>query len=127
MSVAKSRSPSSLVCFERSITWSKSMFWLGEVDPTLSHEQARSRPVLVLSEDIFNDKSSMVIADALTSQKPSAGFPLTFALSNTGLPKRSWVKIGQIGTLSTQRLGKKIASDEELESVIEGLNEIIGD
>jgi len=56
----------------------------------------------------------MVIADALTSQKPSAGFPLTFALSNTGLPKRSWVKIGQIGTLSTQRLGKKIAeaSDE---------------
>jgi mRNA interferase MazF len=103
------------------------MFWLGEVDPTLSHEQARSRPVLVLSEDIFNDKSSMVIADALTSQKPSAGFPLTFALSNTGLPKRSWVKIGQIGTLSTQRLGKKIASDEELESVIEGLNEIIGD
>jgi len=69
----------------------------------------------------------MVIADALTSQKPSAGFPLTFALSNTGLPKRSWVKIGQIGTLSTQRLGKKIASDEELESVIEGLNEIIGD
>jgi mRNA interferase MazF len=56
------------------------MFWLGEVDHTLSHEQARSRPVLVLSEDIFNDKSSMVIADALTSQKPSAGFPLTFAL-----------------------------------------------
>ena len=49
------------------------MFCLDELDPTLSHEQARSRPVLVLSEDIFNDKSSMVIADALTSQKPSAG------------------------------------------------------
>ena len=37
-------------------------------------------------------------------------------------------KISQIRVLSTQRLGKKIgqASDEELEAVIEGLNEIIG-
>jgi len=96
-------------------------------DPTLGHEQSGSRPVLILSQDIFNDKSGTVIAVALTSQKPSAGFPLTFELSDGSLPKRSWVKISQIRTLSTQRLGKKIgkASEEELETVIEGLNEII--
>jgi len=96
-------------------------------DPTLGHEQSGSRPVLILSQDIFNDKSGTVIAVALTSQKPSAGFPLTFELSDGSLPKRSLVKISQIRTLSTQRLGKKIgkASEEELETVIEGLNEII--
>jgi mRNA interferase MazF len=44
------------------------------------------------------------------------------------LPKRSWAKISQIRTLSTERLGKKLGrlGAEELEQVIEGLNEIIG-
>jgi mRNA interferase MazF len=103
------------------------IFW-ANLDPTLGHEQSGSRPVLILSQDIFNERSGTVIAVALTSQKPNAGFPLTFELSDPDLPKRSWVKIGQIRTLSTQRLGKKIgtASDEELETVIEGLNEIVG-
>ncbi len=98
------------------------------LDPTLGHEQSGARPILVLSEDIFNDRSGTVIAVVLTSQQPSASFPLTFELSNPSLPKKSWVKISQIRTLSTQRLGKKIgtAPDEELETIIEGLNEIIG-
>ena len=78
------------------------------LDPTLGHEQAGSRPVLVLSQDVFNDRSGTVIAVVLTSQQPSASFPLTFALSDPRLPKKSWVKISQIRTLSTQRLGKKI-------------------
>ncbi len=98
------------------------------LDPTLGHEQSGSRPVLVLSENIFNARSGTVIAVVLTSQKPSAGFPLTYELSDPALPKRSWVKISQIRVLSTQRMGRKIgkASAEELESIIEGLNEIIG-
>ena len=99
-----------------------------DLDPTLGHEQAGSRPVLVLSENIFNDRSGTVIAVVLTSQEPNASFPLTFELSDISLPKKSWVKISQIRTLSTQRIGRKIgtASDEELETIIEGLNEIIG-
>lgn len=98
------------------------------LDPTLGHEQSGSRPVLVLSQNIFNDRSGTVIAVVLTSQQPSAGFPLTYELSDPNLPKKSWVKISQIRTLSNERLGKKIgkASDEELETIIEGLNEIIG-
>ena len=57
-----------------------------------------------------------------------AGFPLTLELSDTKLPKRSWAKISQVRTLSTKRIGKKIASTppEELVSIIDGLNEIIG-
>jgi len=65
---------------------------------------------------------------ALTSQEQRADFPLTHEISKTKLPKRSWVKISQIRTLSTERIGKKIGSidPEELVHVIEGLNEIIG-
>jgi mRNA interferase MazF len=99
-----------------------------ELDPTQGHEQSGRRPVLVLSQNVFNDRSGTVIACALTSQEPRAGFPLTFELDKTKLPKRSWVKISQIRTLSVKRLGKKIgsASIEEVEQVIEGLNEIVG-
>jgi mRNA interferase MazF len=69
-----------------------------------------------------------VIAMALTSQEQRADFPLTHELLRSKLPKRSWVKISQIRTLSTERIGKKIGSldSEELARVIEGLNEIIG-
>ena len=100
-----------------------------DLDPTRGHEQAGLRPVLVISQDVFNQRSGTVIALALTSQEPTAGFPLTLELSSKSLPKRSWAKIGQIRTLSVERLGKKIgsASPEELAQVIEGLNEIVGD
>jgi len=98
------------------------------LDPTVGNEQAGSRPVLVLSENIFNERSGTVIAVVLTSQEPRARFPLTLELSDPVLPKRSWVKISQIRTLSTERLGKKIAkaSHDELQAVIDGLGEIIG-
>jgi len=47
---------------------------------------------------------------------------------SAGLPKRSWVKISQIRTLSVERLSNQLGSitPEELDEVIEGLNEIVG-
>lgn len=97
--------------------------------PTRGNEQAGKRPVLVLSHDIFNERSGTVIAVALTSQPQRAGFPLTLEITATRLPKRSWVKISQIRTLATERLGKRLgrASPEEMSQVLEGLNEILGD
>ncbi len=98
------------------------------LDPTLGQEQTGLRPVLIVSQDVFNDRSGTVIAVALTSQPQRAGFPLTLELTTPGLPKRSWVKISQIRTLSTERIGKRItvALPEEMIRVIEGLNEIVG-
>ena len=77
---------------------------------------------------MFNQYSGTVIAVALTSREPRAGFPLTVESRAKGLPKRSWIKVSQIRTLSTERLGTRIARapDEELARVIEGLEEIIG-
>jgi mRNA interferase MazF len=99
-----------------------------DLNPTIGHEQSGKRPVLVLSNDVFNDRSRTVIAVALTSREPRAGFPLTFVLSDASLPKKSWVKISQIRTLSIRRIGKKITriSPEELTAILSGLNEIIG-
>lgn len=99
-----------------------------DLNPARGHEQAGFRPVLIVSHDIFNERSGTVIAIAITSQPQRAGFPLTLELKSGNLPKHSWIKISQIRTLSVERIGKKIdkASPEELAQVIEGLNEIIG-
>ena len=99
-----------------------------DLNPVKGKEQAGLRPVVILSQDLFNERSGTVIAVAITSQPQRAGFPLTLELDPNDLPKRSWVKISQIRTLSTARIGKKIGtvSQEELDQIIEGLNEIIG-
>lgn len=98
-----------------------------DLNPVRGREQAGLRPVLILSHDVFNERSETVIAVAITSQPQRAGFPLTLELKTDNLPKRSWVKISQIRTLSIERIGKLIAraTQEELAQVIEGLNEII--
>ncbi len=103
------------------------VYW-ADLDPTQGHEQSGRRPVLVLSENVFNARSGTVIAVALTSQEPRASFPLTLEITGTGFPKRSWVKISQIRTLSIQRLGAKLgeATEQEVAAVLEGLNEILG-
>ena len=99
-----------------------------DFNPVRGREQAGQRPVLILSQDVFNERSGTVIAVALTSQPQRAGFPLTLELHARGLPKKSWVKISQVRTLAVERIGKVIAraSPEELAQVVEGLNEIIG-
>ena len=99
-----------------------------DLNPVRGREQAGLRPALILSQDIFNERSGTVIAMAITSQPQRAGFPLTLELKSGILPKPSWVKISQIRTLSVERIGKRIGrtSPEELAQVVEGLNEIIG-
>ncbi len=103
------------------------IYW-ADLNPTKGHEQAGYRPVLIISQTVFNERSGTVIAVAITSQFQKAGFPLTLKINSVILPKTSWVKISQIRTLSVERLGEKIGSisPEELNEIIDGLNEIIG-
>ena len=98
-----------------------------DLNPVRGREQSGLRPVLILSQDVFNERSGTVIAVAITSQPQRAGFPLTLELKRGNLPRQSWVKISQIRTLSTERIGKLIGrpSQEEITQVIEGLNEIM--
>ena len=103
------------------------IFW-ADLDPTRGHEQKGRRPVLIISHDIFNEKSGTVIAMALTSKPQKAGYPLTYRIKKSPLPKPSWVKMGQIRTLATERLGKKLGHliEEEISDIVEGFTELIG-
>ena len=99
-----------------------------DLNPVRGREQAGRRPVLILSHDVFNERSGTVIAMAITSRPQLAGFPLTLEIELGGLPKRSWVKIGQVRTLAAERIGRKIAllAPEQLGRVLDALDEIIG-
>ncbi len=103
------------------------IYW-ADLNPIRGKEQAGRRPVLILSHDVFNERSGTVIAVALTSQPQRAGFPLTLELQSKGLPKKSWVKISQIRTLAIERIGQRVGKVrlEELAEIVDGLNEIIG-
>lgn len=104
------------------------IYW-ADLNPVRGSEQAGVRPILIISQDILNKSSGTVIALAITSQKPKVGFPLVLEITSVKLPKLSWIKLSQIRTLATERLGKKLGqlSKEELRLVIEGLNEIVGE
>jgi mRNA interferase MazF len=103
------------------------IFW-ADLDPAKGSEKKGTRPVLIISQDVFNERSGTVIALAITSQEPGVGFPLALEITSAKLPKKSWLKMSQIRTLSTERLGKKLSkvSPEELAMIVEGLNEIVG-
>ncbi len=99
-----------------------------DLNPARGNEQEGKRPVLIISHDIFNERSGTVIAVALTSQPQRAGFPLTLELQSKDLPKKSWAKMSQIRTLAIERIGARLgrAEPEELAKVVEGVMEIIG-
>jgi mRNA interferase MazF len=103
------------------------IYW-ADLNPVKGKEQSGLRPILILSQDVFNEHSGTVIAVAITSQQQKAGFPLTLELTDARLPKQSWVKISQIRTLSVERLSGKIgkALPADVEQVVEGLKELIG-
>ena len=98
-----------------------------ELDPTRGNEQRGLRPVLILSHDVFNERSGTVLAMAITSQPQKAGFPVTLQLGKVG-GKEAWLKISQIRVLSTERIGRKISKlkPELMAQAVEGLNELVG-
>lgn len=97
------------------------------LDPTMGHEQQGRRPVLIISADVFNERSGTIIGLPITSQPQKAPFPLTYQLDENLLNKPSWVKISQIRVLSTQRLSDKITrlDTPSLQKIINGLNFIV--
>lgn len=99
-----------------------------DLNPVKGREQGGKRPVVIISQDVFNERSGTVIAMAITSQPQRAGFPLTLELSSSILPKQSWVKISQVRTLSVGRIGDVLnrVAPEQMERLIEGINEIVG-
>jgi mRNA interferase MazF len=80
--------------------------YLACLDPVVGHEIAKTRPVLVVSNDVNNDYSSTVTVLPITSANTDTIYPFEVLVraGSAGLVKTSKIKADQIRTLDARRL-----------------------
>jgi len=79
--------------------------WLADLDPTRGHEQAGRRPVLVVSDDIFNrGPADLVIILPVTSAIRGIRSHVVIAPPEGGLERRSAILCEAIRSISKGRL-----------------------
>ncbi len=86
--------------------------FLAALDPVIDHEIAKTRPVVVVSNDTGNKYSGTITIIPLTSKNLTKVYPFEAYLPKkiTGLEKDSKAKADQIRTLDKARLIKSIGS-----------------
>lgn len=78
------------------------------LDPARGHEQAGSRPALVVSVDLFNHgPADLVVVCPITRQ--AKGIPLHVPVSppEGGLSYKSFIKCEDVRSIAKERLGRK--------------------
>jgi mRNA interferase MazF len=91
---------------------------LAALDPTIGREISKTRPVVIVSNNINNQFSGTVTVLPITSKNLHKIYPFEIMLlkGSGNLPKNSKVKADQIRTLDKGRIIKLIGrlSDEEM-------------
>lgn len=84
--------------------------YLAALDPVTGREIAKTRPVVIVSNDKNNEFSGTVTILPLTSKNPRVIYPFEILLSRgtANLPKDSKIKADQIRTLDKSRIIKNI-------------------
>ena len=76
------------------------------LDPVEGHEQAGTRPVLIISNEPFNQRSGLVtVLPLTTARRPPFAWEVALPASACGLPADSLVLPNQVRTISRARLG----------------------
>jgi len=82
-------------------------------DPTVGHEIQKTRPALVIQNDIGNRYGSVTIVAALTSSISPVAYPVEVViepLASNGLDVRSAIRLDQIRSVDKQRLIRRIGT-----------------
>ncbi len=99
-------------------------------DPTVGAEIQKTRPALILQNDIANRYSSITIVAALTSQRGERLYPTEVLIQRPegGLEYDSVVLLNQIRTIDKARLIKRMGSigQETIERVNRALEMSLG-
>lgn len=96
--------------------------WLVNLDPTIGHEIKKSRPAVIIQNDLGNRYSPITIIAPITSKNIEKIYPIEVLLTkrNSGLGKDSKVLLNQIRAIDKLRLIKKLGrADSETMSKID--------
>ncbi len=81
--------------------------WYVKLDPTIGHEQAKTRPCLIISNDYFNQgRSGLVVVVPITSTNRKNPLHIEVNPPEGALFNTSYILCDQIRTISTKRLSK---------------------
>ena len=104
--------------------------YLVSFDPTVGHEIQKTRPAVVIQNDVSNQYSPITIVAAISSQFSEPPFPREVVIepADSGLSKRSAVIANQIRSVDRLRLQKKIGrlSRQNMERVDEAIRISLG-
>jgi mRNA interferase MazF len=85
--------------------------WMADLDPSRGHEQAGRRPVLIVSNDVFNASAAgLVVVLPITSKAKPLRSHLPIEPGPTGLRTKSFVICDQPRTVYTDRLEKRLGA-----------------
>ena|ERR1039458_4830515 len=85
--------------------------YLCSFDPTVGHEIKKTRPALVIQNDVGNRYSPLTIVAAITSAVSPVSYPVEVVVSPTtanGLDVPSSIRLDQIRTVDRQRLVRRL-------------------
>lgn len=85
--------------------------YLCSFDPTVGHEIKKTRPALIIQNDIGNRYSSVTIVAAITSTVSPVPYPVEVIVERSmsnGLSVRSSIRLDQIRTVGRQRLVRRL-------------------
>jgi mRNA interferase MazF len=85
--------------------------YLVSFDPTVGHEIQKTRPAVIIQNDVSNEHSPITIVAAISSKFREPPHPREVPLKSggrTGLAIPSAVILNQIRTVDTQRLVKRL-------------------
>ena len=85
--------------------------YLVSFDPTVGHEIKKTRPALVIQNDMGNRYSPLTIVAAITSKVSPVPYPVEVVVeptSTNGLGVRSAIRLDQIRTVDRQRLIRRL-------------------
>ena len=87
------------------------IYWVA-LDPTVGSEIAKTRPGLIISNDIGNEHSARVIIAPISSGNTGRVYPFEVLVpaGEGGLADTSKVLLDQIRTVDKARLGRQIGS-----------------
>ena len=96
--------------------------YFAALDPVVGSETGKTRPVLIVQNDVGNQYSPTTIVAVITEySEKKATYPICVVIGkDTGLKKNSIVNLSQIRTIDKRRLiGSKLATlpDELMEKV----------
>ncbi len=103
--------------------------WFVDLDPVVGHEQAKRRPCLVVSEDLFNQgPGGLAVIVPLTSKYRRLRWLVEVDPSEGGLSNRSYIMCHQPRAVSHDRFAEKrlgIISSQTLEYVKQRLRYLL--